>query len=74
MTIFPDADARPVVPQQTVERKLLRITRDICDEIGANSKQIALLSKLIQSDLARAGQGPYRRSVSHGRVVDALVG
>lgn len=39
--------------QHAVERERMRIARDLHDEMGANLTQIALLSELAQSDLAR---------------------
>ena len=46
----------PPYSQLVIERERMRIARDIHDEIGANLTQIALLSELAQSDLAKPDQ------------------
>jgi ribose transport system permease protein len=46
----------PPHSQQVVERERVRIARDIHDEIGASLTQIALLSELAKSDLAKPEQ------------------
>ncbi len=72
--------ARPPNPaQQVVERERVRIARDIHDEIGANLTQIALLSELAKSDLAKPEQAKghmdevFRTAQSLTRSLDEIV-
>ncbi len=71
---------RPPNPaQQVVERERVRIARDIHDEIGANLTQIALLSELAKSDLAKPEQAKghmdevFRTAQSLTRSLDEIV-
>jgi ribose transport system permease protein len=65
--------------QQVVERERVRIARDIHDEIGANLTQIALLSELAKSDLAKPERAKghmdevFRTAQSLTRSLDEIV-
>ncbi len=65
--------------QHAIERERMRIARDLHDEMGANLTQIALLSELAQSDIAKPEQAKghidevFRTAQSLTRSLDGIV-